>query len=83
LRLAPELAWQSIDGESVVIDLPKRRVLGLNSTGSFIWSRIGRASEEEIATELAREFDVEEARARSDVREFLARLRDRGFLVAS
>jgi hypothetical protein len=40
-------------------------------------------SEDEIAAELAREFDVEEARARSDVREFLDRLRDRGFLVAS
>jgi hypothetical protein len=83
LRVAPELAWQTIDGESVVIDLPRRRVLGLNPVGSFIWSRIDSASEEEIAAELVREFDVDEARARNDVREFLARLRDRGFLVAS
>ncbi len=83
MRLAPELAWQVIDGEGVVIDLPRRRVLGLNPTGSFIWSRINSASEEEIAAELAIAFDVEEAQARSDVRAFVARLRDRGFLVAS
>jgi hypothetical protein len=83
LRVAPELAWQVIDGEGVVIDLPRRRVLGLNPTGSFIWARINTASEEEIALELAREFDVEEEQARSDVRAFVGRLRDRGFLVAS
>jgi hypothetical protein len=83
LRVAPELAWQLIDGESVVIDLPRRRVLGLNPTGSFIWARINQASEEEIAVELAREFDVEEEQARSDVRAFITRLSDRGFLVAS
>jgi hypothetical protein len=82
LRRAPELAWQTIDGEGVVVDLPRRRLLGLNPTGSFIWDRIDSASEEEISAELARAFDVEEGQARSDVRAFIARLRDRGFLVA-
>jgi len=83
LRIAPELAWQTIDGEGIVVDLPRRRLLGLNPVGSFIWARIGRVSEDEICAEVATAFEVEEAQARRDVRAFFARMQDRGFLVAS
>jgi hypothetical protein len=69
-----------IDGEGVVVDLPRRRMMGLNPAASLIWSRIGTSSEEEIAAELARTFEVEAAQAQADVRAFLARLEERGFL---
>jgi hypothetical protein len=82
LRIAPELAWQVIDGEGVIVDLPRRCMLGLSPSASFIWTRIDTATEEEIAAELARAFDVDEARAQADVRGFLALLRERGFVVA-
>jgi hypothetical protein len=82
VRLAPELAWQMIEDEGVVVDLARRRVLGLNPTASFIWTRIGGATEDEIAADLARAFDVDEAQARGDVRAFLARLRERGLVLA-
>jgi hypothetical protein len=82
VRLAPDLAWQTIDGEGIVVDLPRRRLLGLNPSASFIWARIGTSSEEEIVAELARAFDVGEEQARSDVSAFLSRLRERGFVVA-
>jgi hypothetical protein len=82
LRLAEELAWQMIDGEGVVVDLKGRRVLGLNPAGSLILGLIGAKTEEEIAAEVARRFDVDEAAARADVREFLGGLEARGFLRA-
>lgn len=69
-----------IDGEGVVVDLPRRRLLGLNPAASLIWSRIGTSSEEEIAAEMVRTFEVEPAQAQADVRAFLDRLVDRGFL---
>jgi Coenzyme PQQ synthesis protein D (PqqD) len=80
LRLAPGLGWAMVDDEAVVVDLPRRRFIGLNPSASFIWARIGSGSEDEIAAELADAFEVDAARARDDVRAFLARLRDRGFL---
>lgn len=83
MRIAPELAWQVVDGEGVIVDLPRRCMLGLSPSASFIWSRIDTATEDEIAAELARAFDVDEARAQADVRGFLALLRERGFVVAS
>jgi len=83
LRIAPELAWQVVDGEGVVVDLPRRQMLGLSPTAAFVWARVGTASEDEIARELAAEFDVDEERARADVSAFVALLRERGFVVES
>ncbi len=83
MRIAPELAWQVVDGEGVIVDLPRRCMLGLSPSAAFIWSRIDDATEDEIAAELVRAFDVDEARAQADVRGFLALLRERGFVVAS
>ncbi len=83
MRIAPDLAWQLIDGEGVVVDLPRRRLLALSPSAAFIWSRIGTASEQEIAAELTRSFDVDEGQALADVRAFLARLHERGLVVAS
>lgn len=80
MQRAPELAWQMIDGEGVVVDLPRRRMLGLNPTASLLWERIGKASEEEIVDEVVRRFEVEPERAREDMREFLAELEGRGYL---
>jgi hypothetical protein len=81
LRIAPELAWQVVDDEGVVVDLPRRRLLGLSPTAAFVWARVGTASEEAIVAELAGAFEVDEATARADVSGFLALLRDRGFVV--
>ncbi len=80
-RIAPELAWQVVDDEGVVVDLPRRRILGLSPTAAFVWSRIGSGPEDEIASALARAFDVDETTARADVASFVARLRDRGLVV--
>jgi sulfatase maturation enzyme AslB (radical SAM superfamily) len=63
VRIAPELAWQVVDGEGVIVDLPRRCMLGLSPSAAFIWSRIETETEEEIAAGLARTFDVDEARA--------------------
>lgn len=82
-RIAPELAWQVVDDEAVVVDLPRRKMLGLSPTAAFVWSRIGASSEDEIAVELAREFEVDPATARADVASFVAQLRDRGLVVPS
>lgn len=80
MRLAPELAWQMIDGEGVVVDLPRRRMLGLNPTASLIWERVSSSSEDEIVAEVAQRFEVEPGQAREDVRAFLGELEARGFL---
>ena len=83
MRIAPELAWQLVDGEGVIVDLPRRRVMGLNPTASLIFSLLERHTEDEIAAEVALRFDVDALQARADVREFVAALEARGFVSPS
>jgi hypothetical protein len=75
------VAWQVIDGEAVVIDLAKGFSLGLNPTGSLVWSLLADHDETAIAGEVARTFDVSPETASRDVHEFLAAMRERGLLI--
>jgi hypothetical protein len=79
--MAPRLAWQLIDGEAVVIDLGKGRTIGLNPTGSLVWSLLADHDEAAIAAEVCRRFDVPVETAREDVRGFLSALRAQGLVV--
>lgn len=72
------LAWQTIDGEAVVLDLARGRSLGLNSTAAIVWSLLPDLDDEQIAAEIARRFEVDLDRARADVGRLLAALLERG-----
>jgi hypothetical protein len=79
--MAPRLAWQVIDGEAIVIDLGRGRTVGLNPTGSLVWSLLGDHDENAIAGEVARRFQVKTETARLDVHEFLNAMREQGLVV--
>ncbi len=79
--VAGHVAWQVVDGEVVVVDLPAGRVLGLNPVASLVWSLFGDHDEAEIAAEVCRRFEVDLATARRDVTEFVALLRQRGLVA--
>jgi hypothetical protein len=81
LRLSPRLAWQTVDNEVVVIDLPNGKVLGLNPTASAIWPLLWDRDEPAIVGELAHRFDVAEERVQIDVAQFIADLRQRGWVT--
>jgi predicted DNA-binding transcriptional regulator len=78
VRPARGLAWQTIDGEAVLLDLARGRSLGLNETATVVWSLLPDHDDEEIAAEIARRFEVDLDRARADVGELLAGLVERG-----
>lgn len=80
MRVRPTkgLAWQTIEGEAVLLDLSHGRSMGLNGTASVVWSLLPDHDDEEIAAELVRRFDVSLERARADVGRLLARLLERG-----
>ena len=46
LRIPSRLAWQVIDGEAVLIDLAHGKSLGLNPTGTFVWSLLATQHDE-------------------------------------
>lgn len=78
--LANHLAWQSIEGEVVVIDMRTGKAIGLNDSGSLVWRLLETADDEEIGLELSRRFSLDRERALGDVREFTSELQSRGLI---
>jgi hypothetical protein len=81
LRRHPDVAWQRIGDEAVVMSLAEGRVLGLNPTGTLVWSLLEERDEEGLAAAVADRFATDVDRAREDVRGFLSLLRERGLVL--
>ena len=81
LRRSPETAWQMIGDEAVIMNLAGARVLGLNSTGALVWSRLEELDERGLAEAIAERFAIDADAARDDVQAFLDLLRERGLVV--
>ena len=81
LKPAPDLAWQTVGAETVIIDLGRGRSLGLNATGTLVWTLLAERDEAAIAAEVARRYGIASERARRDVESLLGELRARGLVV--
>jgi len=81
LRRHPDVAWQTIGDEAVVMSLAEGRVLGLNPTGALVWSLVEERDEDGLVAAVVERFATEAAAAREDVRGFVALLRERGLVL--
>ena len=81
LRRHPDVAWQTIGDEAVVMSLAEGRVLGLNPTGALVWSLVEERDEDGLVAAVVERFATETAVAREDVRGFMAVLRERGLVL--
>ncbi len=78
----PRVADQVLGGEAVVLDYEGRTIVGLNETGTAVWTRLdGTSSLREIAAGLARESGAPEAEVETDVIAFAGALVERGLAV--
>jgi coenzyme PQQ biosynthesis protein PqqD len=78
----PRLAWREVDGEIVIIAPDDSRMHELNETASLVWKQAdGTRTADEIAAQLAAEFEVELEVARADVAELMARLGEQRLLL--
>lgn len=64
----------------MLVDLDTGNAVGLNPTGSFVWTRLDSHPESEIAVALAGHFDIDSDAAAGDVHEFVCQMRERGFI---
>jgi hypothetical protein len=69
------MAWQNIDGETVLLNVDGRELLGLNGVGARTWELLeGERTLQQIAQVVADEFEVEPSRALEDVIAFAGQL---------
>lgn len=73
--------FRELDGEAVLLDLETEAYFGLDSMGTAIWQQLAAQPTIEAAVVvLLDEYDVEPARLRADVTEFVGQLVEHGLL---
>lgn len=83
VRLRSGVPWQYVDDEVVVLDLAASAYLGVNDTGAVLWPHVvSGATEAELAEVLGARFSIGVEQARSDVGDFVGRLRGLALLEA-
>ncbi len=78
---ASRVAWQSVGGQVLLVDLEASRVLGLNPVASAMWPLLVNHDNEALARVIAARFDVTEGEAAQDIRRFAEDMTKRGYLV--
>jgi hypothetical protein len=79
--ISPDVAWQMIADEAVLVNLTSGMSLGLNETGSLVWTRLAGATLDEVAAAMAEQFDTSMDEARRDVADLVGELQRRGFVA--
>ena len=80
-RHAERIAARVVDGRALVVVLDDQHLHTLNEVGTRVWQLCDGRSVQEIATTVAREFEVEADAALGDVRRFVSELCQRGALA--
>ena len=82
MEIRKKLLKREIAGESFLVPLGRtvydsNGLFVLTELGAFIWDRLEAAeNSEEILRQILAEYEVEEATAKADLEEFLAKLRE-------
>ena len=83
LEFLPEVLFQPLGGEAVLLNLNNNRYYGLNEVGARTWQLLQEHGEVGAAvTQLLEEYEVDEATLRQDVEALVAQLIEQEMLTA-
>lgn len=75
------VAWQEVEGETILLDLASSTYLGVNASGTLLWSALAEGTSRAAMVErLTSSFDVSAEQAAIDVDAFLLDCRGRNLL---
>jgi hypothetical protein len=81
IEISPDVLFQEVGGETVLLDLESEHYFGLDAVGTRIWGLIGEgASVGGMVDTLLQEYEVERATLEADVAALLARLAEAGLI---
>ena len=79
--ISPDALFRPLEDEAVILDMSSQRYFGLNSMGVRIWQLLEELGETDAITQsLLSEYEVGEARLRSDVDELIVKLAGEGLI---
>ncbi|MCJ8277740.1 MAG: PqqD family protein [Bdellovibrionales bacterium] len=78
----PNTPWQTLAGETIIIDPTQQYSHEMDNTATFIWNRLdGDHTLEQIVDALCAEYSVARELAQEDVVEFIELLSQKGLAV--
>ena len=78
---SPDVMFRTVGDEAVLLNLKTELYLGLDPVGTRMWDVLTKSTSiDEAADILISEFDVEAARLRGDLEEFLGELVEHGLI---
>lgn len=86
MKIKSGFILREVAGNYIVVSVGERvkefnGVITLNDSGVFLWKKLEKgATEDELIGALLNEYEVEEAVAKSDVSEFISKLKDANLL---
>jgi hypothetical protein len=84
LKLRPDVAFQDLRGEAVIVDLASGNYFGLNEVGTRVWQLVDEGHEEPTIVDiLTSEYEADRATIARDVARLLDDLRARHFIVSN
>ena len=86
MKIKEGFLLRQVAGQTVVLptgnELDLNMMITLNDTGTFLWEHLQAETDEDaLVAALLKEYDVDEATARTSVRKFVEKLNDNGFLA--
>ena len=81
IAISPDVLFQEVGGETVLLDLESEHYFGLDAVGTRIWGLLGEGvSVAAMVDTLLQEYEVERATLEADVAELLSRLAEAGLI---
>jgi hypothetical protein len=75
VEVSPDVLFQELEGEAVLLNLKSERYFGLDDVGTRMWQLLAENGDVAAAhAQLLKEYDVDPARLQGDLAAFIARL---------
>lgn len=83
LRLRSDaVEWREVEGEVLALEVGSATYIAANKSGAVLWERLASgATRDELVEALASAYDLDRAKAETDVDAFVETLRSRDLLV--
>jgi hypothetical protein len=81
VQISPEVLFQEVAGEIVLLDLESENYFGLDAVGARVWSLLQTGSRmDEVVDALLQEFEVDRGTLETDVADLVKRLVEAGLI---
>lgn len=82
IRISPDVMFQEVGGEAVLLDLSSENYLGLNETGTRIWQLLQRSGDlRRVLENMLAEYDVDARQMERDLVDLVGQLADAGLVI--